>query len=177
MANPQLVDYIRTQLAQGYTIQQLKTVMMQSGYTSQEIDYAISLTNHKPPSSVPQQKQQIKDSNKQINNSGSSKIKKRNPFLVFLFSFITLGIYSIFWFVYTTNELKSRTKSAPNPLLLWLMLIPFVNIAVMIYYCWKYSKAINELTGFSNIALFLLWVVFSPVAMILSQMELNKKAG
>ncbi len=58
-----------------------------------------------------------------------------------------------------------------------LMLVPFVNFIAAIYYYWKYSEAINELTGFTNIGLFVLWIFFSPAAMILAQVELNKKAA
>ncbi len=104
-------------------------------------------------------------------------IKKRNPILVLVFTIITFGIYGIYWIVSTTNELRAKTKSAPNPWLILLFLIPFVNIIVALVYYWKYSKAINELTGFSNVGLFLLWVLFSPAAIILAQMELNKKAA
>ena len=104
-------------------------------------------------------------------------IKKRNPWLVLLFSVITFGIYAMFWLVFTTNELRKNTKSAPNPWLLVLMFIPIVNIIVMFIYFWKYSKAINELTGFSTTTLFLLLVLIGPVAMPIAQIELNKKAG
>jgi len=102
-------------------------------------------------------------------------IKKRNPWIVLLLSIITFGIYTIYWLVSTTLELKNSTKSAPNPKLLWLLLIPFVNIIILIMYYWKYSSAINELTGFSKAGLFVLWIFLSPVAIVLSQMELNKK--
>ncbi len=105
-----------------------------------------------------------------------SEIKNRNPILVLVFTLLTLGIYGIYWIVSTTNELREKTQSAPNPWLLLLSLIPFVNFIVMLIYFWKYSKAINELTGFSAGGLFALWFLLSPVAMILTQLELNKKA-
>jgi hypothetical protein len=87
-----------------------------------------------------------------------------------------MGIYGIYWLVSTTNELRRNTRSAPNPWFLLLFLIPLVNIVIMIFYFWKYSSAINELTGFSKIGLFLLLILIAPVGMILSQIELNKKA-
>ena len=103
-------------------------------------------------------------------------IKKRNPVLVLIFTIITFGIYGIYWTVSTTNELRENTSSAPTPWLLLLMLIPVVNFFVMLYYYWKYSAAVHELTGFSAAGLFVLWLLISPVAMILAQIELNKKA-
>ena len=57
------------------------------------------------------------------------------------------------------------------------MLIPVVNIVIAILYYWKYSKALNELTGFSAVGMFVLWLFISPVAMILAQIELNKMAS
>ena len=104
-------------------------------------------------------------------------IKRRNPFLVFLFTLITLGIYGIYWLVSTTRELQRTTQSAPKPWWIWLMLIPVVNIVIAILYYWKYSKALNELTGFSAVGMFVLWLFISPVAMILAQIELNKMAS
>ena len=169
MVNQQLVNYIKNSKAKGYTPQRLKNYLIQEGYNAQEVDEAISYTNQ----------DNIQPTQQTTNKSMSSKasgIKRRNPFLIILFSVITLGIYSIFWLVYTTNELKKNTQSAPNPLLLFLLLIPFVNIIIMFIYYWKYSKAINELTEFNALALFLLWVFVGPVGMIISQIELNKKA-
>jgi|TARA_Y100000310_G_C20597754_1_gene771381 hypothetical protein len=169
MANQQLINYIKTEEAQDYTPQQLRNALIQQGYNAQEVDEAISYANQK----VIYPSQQSAST---PTSSGASGIKKRNPFLIILFSIITFGIYGIFWLVFTTNELKKNTQSAPNPLLLLLMLIPFVNFIVMLIYFWKYSKAINELTGFNSLALFLLWIFIGPVGMIISQIELNKKA-
>ena len=169
MVNHQLINYIKTEEAQGYTAQQIRNYLIQQGYNAQEVDEAISYANQK--NIYPTQQ-----NTNQPTSSSSSGIKRRNPFLIILFSIITLGIYSIFWLVFTTNELKKNTQSAPNPLLLLLMLIPFVNFIIMFIYFWKYSKAINELTGFNSLALFLLWIFIGPVGMIISQIELNKKA-
>ena len=168
--NQQLIDYIKTEEAQGYTPQQLRSYLLQQGYKSSDIEEAINYAN----AETSQNNNQSQDIQSTLNSA--TGIKKRNPLLVFLFSIITFGIYSIYWIVSTTNELKKNTQSAPNPLLLLLMLIPFVNFIVLIIYFWKYSKAINELTGFNSLLLFLLWLFLGPIAIILSQIELNKKA-
>jgi hypothetical protein len=123
-------------------------------------------------------------------------IKHRNPGLVFLFGLITLGIYQIYWLVSTTNELRKNTTSAPNP---WLLLAPIIAaplfifailaeysilpvliylavFVVMIMYHWRYSKAINELTGFNAIGMFALLLLLGGIGQIFAQIELNKKA-
>ena len=103
-------------------------------------------------------------------------VKYRNPVLVIVFSIITLGIYAIYWLVSTTNELRRIASSAPNPWLLLLLLVPAVNIFVGFWYYWKYSKAIGEISDFEPVLLFVLWIIISPVAMIIAQIQLNKKA-
>jgi uncharacterized membrane protein len=102
-------------------------------------------------------------------------VKYRNPVLVILFSIITLGIYGIYWLVSTTNELRRLTSVAPDPLALFLLLIPVLNIFVWIWYFWKYSSAVEAVSGVQAIVLFLFWVVFSPISIIITQVELNKK--
>ena len=170
MVNQQLVNYFKEGEARGHTQQQLRDTLIQQGHDQNEVDEAIHYTgagNIHPPQQTPTTQE----------TSGPARVKRRNPFLILVFTLITFGIYGIYWVVSTTNELRKNTKSAPNPWLLLLMIIPFVNFIVMIFYFWKYSKAINELTGFNTLVLLILWIFIGPVAMILSQMELNKKAG
>ena len=124
-------------------------------------------------------------------------VKYRHPALVILFTIITLGIYAIYWLVSTTNELHElKARSAPNPwLILWMLLlsiggsvltvftalgwIPYIaGFVVMIYFYVRYSKAIVEASkGRASFALLIIfWIIFSPVSIILSQIELNKHA-
>ena len=103
-------------------------------------------------------------------------VKYRNPVLVIVFSIITVGIYSIYWLVSTTNELRRLTSTAPNPWSLLLLLVPLVNIFVSFWYYWKYSAAIGEISNFEPWLLFILWLLVSPAAMVIAQIELNKKA-
>lgn len=103
-------------------------------------------------------------------------VKYRNPVLVIVFSIITAGIYSIYWLVSTTNELRRLTSTAPNPWSLLLLLIPLVNIFVGFWYYWKYSAAIGEISNLESWLLFILWILVSPAAMVVAQIELNKKA-
>ncbi len=103
-------------------------------------------------------------------------VKYRNPVLVIVFSIITLGIYSIYWLVSTTNELRRLKDTAPNPWALLLLLVPVVNFFVELWYYWKYSAAIGDISNFESWLLFILWLLVSPAAMVIAQIELNKKA-
>jgi hypothetical protein len=106
----------------------------------------------------------------------SSSIKRRSPLLVILFSILTVGIYLFYWTVSTTNELRRNTQSAPNPWMILAMFIPLIGIVVTIIYWYRYSKAINELTGYNDTILLLFFIIFVPIGVIIAQMELNKKA-
>jgi hypothetical protein len=107
---------------------------------------------------------------------GMEMVKYRNPALVIIFTYITLGIYGIYWIVSTTNELRSMTKSAPNPWKLLWLLVPLVNIFVIVWYYWRYCEAIGEISDFDNVLLFIIWLFISPVAVVIAQIQLNKKA-
>jgi hypothetical protein len=178
MANQQIIDYIKTQESAGYSEVQLKKALLENGYNETDVNEAITFVNssNNEPISSPQSTPESNQETVPSNNTTVTPIKKRNPWIVILLSLFTFGIYFIIWTVQTTKELRGNTKSAPNPLLLFLMLVPIVNFFVIFYYFWKYCKAINELTGFNNVLLFILYLVFTPVGMFLIQSELNKKA-
>ena len=44
--NSELVNYIRTEEAQGYTPKQLRNYLIKQGYDSSEVDKAIEYANH-----------------------------------------------------------------------------------------------------------------------------------
>lgn len=100
-------------------------------------------------------------------------VKNRNPILVIIFSIITLGIYGIYWLYSTKKEMNELGAGIPT---LWLIIIPLVNI----YWLYKYSMGTAKVAKKEDsmgLIYFILWLVFSPVAMILTQIELNKLAS
>ncbi len=99
-------------------------------------------------------------------------VKNRNPILVIIFSIITLGIYGIYWLYSTKKEMNELGAGIPT---LWLIIIPLVNI----YWLYKYSMGTAKVAKKEDsmgLIYFILWIVFSPVSMILTQIELNKLA-
>ncbi len=103
--------------------------------------------------------------------------QKRNPLLVFVLTLITFGIYYIVWLVLTTKELRKFTKKAPNPNLLWLILIPGINIIIVLIYNWKYGDALNEITGANGFIVFVLMTILSPIGLAIAQSKLNKNSS
>ncbi len=162
MVSQELINYIKTQEDKGFSKQQLKSHIVKYGYSEAEVEEAFRELKgvEKPQSPLPTQ----------------GNVKRRNPFLVLVLSFITLGIYNIIWLVLTSKELRRNVASAPNPKLLWILLIPIINFLFMFYYYYKYCKALNEFTGFSTIGSYILFLLINPVGMVLAQLELNKKA-
>lgn len=73
------------------------------------------------------------------------KIKYRNIFLVYLFTIITFGIYTIYWFVSTKRDINSLGAKIPTA---WLMIIPIVNIYWMFKYLQGYTKVMKKDNGF-----------------------------
>ncbi len=148
-------------------------------YVEEEFTSQIKQQKPETPAKKVQDKEEKfqKKEEKSVSNKNLKKIpKQRKAGIVLLLSIITFGIYGIVWLVKTTKELRHNTETAPKPSTLWLFLIPVVNFVVPFIYFWKYSAAINELTGFSKGGLFALWIFLGPVAMIVSQVQLNKLA-
>ncbi|MDR0591134.1 MAG: DUF4234 domain-containing protein [Candidatus Nomurabacteria bacterium] len=68
-------------------------------------------------------------------------MKQRSPIAVFIFSFITCGLYSWYWLVKTKNELNEQgVEHIPTA---WIWLIPVVG---GIWWFWKYSVGVNQFT-------------------------------
>ncbi|MFC1769188.1 DUF4234 domain-containing protein [Nanoarchaeota archaeon] len=103
-------------------------------------------------------------------------VKERNVAFVVILSLITFGIYMIYWLVSTSLELKDLKQDVPTPWILVLLLVPIVNIVVVIYYMWKYSKAAENATkGALNQPLaFVLLILLGFVGAGYVQSELNK---
>ncbi len=52
-------------------------------------------------------------------------MKKRNPFLVSLFSLITFGVYTLFWLFWTKQEMVKKGAKIPP---FWYIFLPFAGL-------------------------------------------------
>ncbi len=100
-----------------------------------------------------------------------ANIQRRNPAMVIILSVITCGIYSIYWFVKTKEEINGLGAEIPTG---WLLIIPIANL----YFDYKYAEgfSIHVKKDDNAIVWFLLLFLVAPVAVILFQIELNKLA-
>lgn len=100
------------------------------------------------------------------------KFTKRDPVLVLVLFFVTCGLYSIYWFWVTQDEINRVGGDIPHPILL---LIPLANL----YFLWKYSECFAKYVLRKEdqmIVYFLLFIVIGFVGMFLAQTEFNKLA-
>lgn len=100
-----------------------------------------------------------------------ANIKKRNPVWVVIFSIITLGIYLIYWFVQTKEEMKSLGANIPSA---WLIIVPIGNAYLLYKYCDGFSEYVKK--DKLGIVWFLVFLIFFPVLPVIIQVELNKLA-
>ena len=99
-------------------------------------------------------------------------MERRNPIMVILLSIITLGIYSLVWFVTTKNQMNARGAQIPTA---WLIIIPFFDI----WWNWKFSEGVEIVTKkkIGTFKAFLLMQFLGVAGEAIIQSELNKIAA
>lgn len=101
------------------------------------------------------------------------KITQRNPVVVLVLTLVTCGLYGLYWFWVTRDEINSLGGDVPHPI---LIIIPIANL----YFLWKYSECLAKNViqkEDSKIMYFLLFIVIGIVGIFLAQTELNKRAN
>lgn len=96
-------------------------------------------------------------------------MKNRSPIAVFLLSFVTLGIYGLYWNVKTKGEMNALGTNIPTA---WLIIIPLVNI----WWTWKYSEGVETVTGgkLAGVLGFILLIALGPIGAAVIQDSFNK---
>lgn len=95
-------------------------------------------------------------------------MKNRNPIAVAVLSFVTLGVYSIYWQVVTKVEMNERGTAIPTA---WLLIVPFVNI----WWLWKYGEGVEKVTSakLSGVLSFVLLWLLGPIGQAVVQDSFN----
>jgi uncharacterized membrane protein YidH (DUF202 family) len=115
---------------------------------------------------------------------GTTRVKIRNPFGVFVLSMVTFGIYYVVWYYKVNRELRDAAGIEVSPIVAamaisigWLIVIPpFVSW----YRTFERIRRAQQQAGASEVnsilgfILFLVAVVFLPVEVLYAQDELNK---
>jgi hypothetical protein len=92
----------------------------------------------------------------------------RSPATVFILSFMTGGIYSLFWLYWTKQEMQGHGADVPT------FLLVFVPIAG-IYWLWKWAEGVELVTSreMSGPSAFLLTWLLGPIGMAIVQDRLS----
>jgi hypothetical protein len=98
-------------------------------------------------------------------NGGSAHVgKKQDPFLLILLSIVTCGIYAIYYWYITGQDLnKMLGREAVNPVFLFISLVFF---PLMFYYLYMIDKALEEVGGQSGKPYspnFIMWLLLSLI--------------
>jgi hypothetical protein len=96
---------------------------------------------------------------------------RRSPLGVLVLSIITFGIYTIFWDVWTKNEMNAKGAQIPT---VWLQLVPIANYI----WWWRFSEGVELVTnrGMSATTAFLLVLFLNVIGLAIIQSSLNKVA-
>ena len=122
----------------------------------------------------------------EIHGSGS-QAKIRNPLGVIGLTFITLGIYWVFWYYFVNKEMaevgraRNTNELGDSPgksvLAVTLGALVIIPAFVSIYNAWKRLNSGERLTGLTGMEAGLglvLWIFISPVALYIFQSNWNK---
>jgi hypothetical protein len=112
-------------------------------------------------------------------------VKIRNPFLVFVWSLLTLGIYYVVWYYKINRELRDACGVDVSPVIAilaitigWLVIVPpffsWYRTFERIVKAQRNAGLTSEASPILGFILFLIAVVFLPVEVIYAQDELNK---
>jgi hypothetical protein len=116
---------------------------------------------------------------------GTTTVKIRNPFLVFLWSLVTFGIYYFVWYYKINRELRDAAgiNVSPGVALLavsigWFVIVPpFVSwyrTFQRIVEAQRQAGITNEANPVMGFIFFVIAVFFLPIEVIYAQDELNK---
>lgn len=106
-------------------------------------------------------------------------MQNRSVITIVLLSIVTCGIYALYWFYVTAQDLN-RTDTDGAPLMNYLLaiLLGIVTCGIYeIYWLYKFYEKVDRVTGGNNAILnFVLGIFLTPLAgMALAQDQINKK--
>ena len=116
---------------------------------------------------------------------GGTTVKIRNPFLVFVWSLVTLGIYYLVWYYKINRELRDAAGVNVSPVVAllaitigWLVIVPpFVSwyrTFTRIVEAQRETPITSEASPVLGFILYVIAIFFLPVEVIYAQDELNK---
>lgn len=103
--------------------------------------------------------------------SGSEHLSERSYLKMVVLFVITFGLYGIYWMHVTSKGLQKEFDLDYDPTVRTIMFfIPLVNI----YATYKFCEAAQGVVDTDTVLLFVVWIVFAPLAVYLMQDGVNE---
>ena len=103
-------------------------------------------------------------------------IKYRNMVLQVILAIVTFGIYTVYWYYVTLDELhQANGKTEGAGLWTLLSVIPIAQYFAQWHHSIEYAESVAD--KYPGIGIFILWIVFRPVVWFLVQSDLNRVAN
>jgi hypothetical protein len=98
-------------------------------------------------------------------------MSNRSVVMVIILSLVTFGIYPIYWYVKTKDEMVQAGADIPTA---WLLIVPIVNI----YWTWKWCGGVEVVTRgkTTQVIAFILVALLSVIGMAIIQASFNQAA-
>ena len=114
-----------------------------------------------------------------------TEVKIRNPFLVFIWSLVTLGIYYVVWYYKINRELRDASGIEVSPVVAilaitigWIIIVPpfisWYRTFDRIVTAQRAAGTRKEANPVIGVILYIVAVFFLPIEVIYAQDELNK---
>ena len=103
-------------------------------------------------------------------------VKDRDMLVQVILFIITFGIYGIYWFYQTANEMMDLAADPDASPALWTFLLLLPPLTLYAHY--KYAELFEDIADdhMNKWILFILWIVFPPAVWFIVQSDLNRKA-
>ncbi len=102
-------------------------------------------------------------------------IKYRNMVMQVVLVIVTFGIYALYWFYVTLDELhKANGKTDGSGMWTFLSLVPIAQYFAYWRHANEYTEFVDE--KYPAIGIFILWIIFPPAVWFLVQSDLNRVA-
>lgn len=99
-----------------------------------------------------------------------SAFERKSLAIQVVLSVVTLGLYTVYWLYSTAKQLDRGTDQSLIPI---LAIVPILNVITV----WQVCNAGEAVTDQSNVVLFVLFIVFSPITWFLIQSGMNDVAA
>lgn len=103
-------------------------------------------------------------------------IKRRSFLVQCLLMVVTFGLYSVYWYYATCQEMARYTHREEN-VFLWTLFLGCFPVPICLYAFYKQGELFERISPDTNRwVVFFLWIFFMPAVWLIIQLKLNRLA-